>query len=127
MTREVKFRGQRTDTKEWVYGYYAHTTLSDDGLCLGDCMKHHLIIDSGVYYEVIPETVGQYTGLKDKNDKEIYEGDIVKYKRINGSFEYGKISYNGCAFDIDNSWNLQVFVARGLEVIGNIYEDSNLL
>lgn len=127
--REIKFRGKRTDTKEWVYGYYAHTTLSDEAFSLGNCMKHHLIIDSGVYYEVIPESVGQYTGLKDKNDKEIYEGDIVNHKNPKPFKDsIYKVEFLNGGFAIKNSdytEDLNEFLkySSSAEVIGNIYEN----
>lgn len=69
MSREIKFRGLRVDGKGWVYGdllcnWTAHQILSDE---------------DGNEYLVIPETVGQFIGLKDLNGKEIYEGDVLKY------------------------------------------------
>ena len=121
--REKIYRGQRVDNGEWCYGSLIE--LGDRKyICFAD--KCHNIMNAGALsFEVIPETIGQFTGFIDKNDKKIFERDIVLIdgKRCIVVFE------NGCYYPMG------AYVARsGFEydkedyrIIGNIYDNPELL
>lgn len=116
--REIKFRGKRVDNGEWVYG----------GIIFIDGGKPHIFCNYGGV-EVDPDTVGQYTGLKDKNDREIYEGDILtdKYESIgtvdwwNAGFvvNFGDVDIFQIADCFDESYQMWF--------IGNIHDNPELL
>ena len=92
MNDRYLFRGKRKYNGEWVEGFYYKDLWSDNA---------HYIIYDGTDYEVIPETVGQYTGLTDKNGKRIFENgymiiDNKTYKVIFDNAEYILTNIFGC-------------------------------
>ena len=120
--REILFRGKRTNNGEWIEGSLCTTIPSDE-----DFYTVSYFDFEGYYIEekVIPETVGQYTGLTDKNGKKIFEGDIVK-----GTFLGFPVSIKDYVFSI--SWQEDITGYRAnyfenVEVIGNIYDNPELL
>ena len=123
--RDIKFRGKRIDNGEWVYG----SLLNDFG---GDTWIINTLQEikdatiKNVWHKVAPETVGQYTGLRDKNEKEIYEGDILRDEHTQ---KIRAVEYNSPSFVLVDSnryffWNCHY---DEQEVIGNIYENPELM
>lgn len=147
MNREILFRGKRVDNGEWVEG----SLIIEPDINNPDIVNH--VIRTWRYkklkygktisvnfHKVIPESVGQYTGLKDKNGKKIFEGDIIIFKNAQGYddcidsvccsvvWEKDSFSYYIENDDIDIYDSLYDFTAPAIiEVIGNTTDNPELL
>lgn len=131
--REILFRG-KTEGGDWTYGYYVfvpkRTGMFGQTISSADFDRHYILtMKYNLLKEVIPETIGQYTGLCDKNGKKIFEGDIMPvYEQ--GEEYYYKVVYNGDCFMLamlDSEQGSYPLSAKNAisEVIGNIHDNPN--
>ena len=146
--REILFRGKQIDNGEWVEGYISeYMRMPRDTnpyiVWVIECKPKEIY--EYEMYEVIPETVGQYTGLTDKNGKRIFEGDIVKTHYVNtkkNDFVEQIVFHNGrfCSmYKISEHGRMWANLPDGIprlnktpymewcEVIGNIHDNPELV
>lgn len=124
--REIKFRGYNEFEKRWVYGYGLHQSIFIDG-----SSNAYVTASIREVFIVDKESAGQYTGIKDKNGVEIYEGDIVETTRglnhIIGAVIYRKASWYIQSKEGYNVRLISIFSTAENKIIGNVYENKELL
>lgn len=123
--REILFRGKRVDNKKWVYGYLS--------FIYWDVPEKARIYspDEARSFDVITETIGQFTGLCDKNGTRIFEGDLVNYNgtihKVVYENRFGNAYFGIVISDIE-TWKFSPSVpANMMKVIGNIHDNPELL
>ena len=139
MNREIKFRGKRVNGGEWVYGM----TISN-GTIKRKINNIFFEVAENKWVGVLPETLGQYTGLKDKDGKEIFEEDIVRFSYITDGIEpieiecLAKVVFEDGSFmikcvkgHVHNSMQRALFAMDyfniKVEVVGNITDNPELM
>ena len=132
--REILFRGKRLDNGEWVYGDYWHLPEKN----------FYCISDKEFNRKVTSETVGQYTGLTDKNGRKIFEGDILEGIRYGNEeraevlwidkaaswgirYSFREKNESGYTSWLNSAWFRSINDARAPVVIGNIHDNPELL
>lgn len=135
MNERYLFRGKRKDNGEWAYG-----GLDTDWGLEPEQRDRYWIIQAYLGEAlVIPETVGQCTGLKDKNGNWVFEGDIAKFRRFENNY-IGKIIFNHKTAGFEFWWNIvagaygekatytaNLSVCDEIEVFGSVHDNPELL
>ena len=120
--KPTKFRGKRINNSKWVYGYYVQRLWdgvpSTSYIILKKCAVSNW---QEILVPVIPETVGQFTGLLDKSGKEIYEGDRTNY----GAVQWLETRLMWVV-KMDNDCFISLVHFNDIEIIGNIHDNPKL-
>ena len=133
--RKILFRGKRTDNGEWIFGYYEYVPVMDLHRIIYNYREIGDTTIESDWASVIPSTVGQYTGLTDKNGKKIFEGDIIdtpdRLVKVvwfagNAQFDLHFIRYTNEVI-ITNFKGIHMRDLKEYEVIGNIHDNPELL
>ena len=125
--RTIKFRGQKTTNGVWVYGSLVYSNEIQTAIYF---QTGSGLVKSMEWVSVNPETVGQFPRLCDKNEKEIYEGDILKVQglgeKIEVRFVRGVFAFlwNG---DLDDEAPINAPTQEWAEVVGNIHDNPKLI
>ena len=126
--REIEFRGKRVDNGEWIYGVPITDEATNDAYIItstaGASLKSEINNMCATGFRVIRNTIGQYTGLTDKNGTRIFEGDIVTCDYFCGVVNF----YEGtwCVTEEDN-YPEYLYDVIDIKIIGNIYDNPELL
>lgn len=123
--REIKFRAKRQDRDEWVYGDLTHVQKICKPEEVERTGKRSMPAVRVGNYDVDEKTIGQYTGLKDRNGREIYEGDVLRFDNYTIKVEWLNGGFCDCHSNINIS--LRYFSLNHYEVIGNIHDNPELL
>lgn len=139
MSREIKFRGKSIDTGKWLYGYLFNygLTAPTNVPCISVCVPASWE-EAYSLYAVHPDTIGQYTGLKDKNGKEIYEGDILQDELDSRIRHIVKYDNSICSYTlwcplVHYNWEKGNIISKyrinecGEVVIGNVTDNPELI
>ena len=120
--REILFRGKRVEDGKWIYGYLSFFYIDNPKK---GCMYSPKEVRR---FDVMSETVGQYTGLTDKNGRRVFEGDICWFyggEHYGGNWETSAVI---AITDMTNFTIMQYFYdAEYFEVIGNVFDNPELL
>lgn len=126
--REILFRGKSIVTNEWVYGCFLKTKI--DGKEVEIIIPQEEFSDAflkNIVYQVLPETVGQYSGLEDENEVNIFEGDVIQF----GEYKYRVEYHTGLAtfamFNLESAplCSLSGAIAKMSRIVGSIYDITN--
>ena len=119
------WRGKRADTNEWIAGYLMR------GTDIVDCTEIAENSGAGCRYDVIPETLGECTGLCDRQGTPIFEGDIVEYDNRICEINYiewlAMFDINPVGGKRDQESTLSKVISPDMRVIGNIHDNPELL
>lgn len=131
MYRTIQFRAKRTKSEDAQERFIEGSLLSF--LDIHGKRVYHIVSDSGMRNDIQPDTIGEYTGLNDKNGTPIYEGDIVRHVRgqkrmmVSGEYEDDAIVFTVKYEDAQFNVSYYARVTGSLEVIGNIYDNPELV